>query len=301
MTKVAVTGFTGFVGTNLLAYIRDHGSEAIGIDLRNSTNTSVLNFNGFDAIVHLAGKAHDLKKSIDNEEYYRVNTELTIQVFEAFLLSNAKTFIFLSSVKAIADVVEGILTEDAIPNPVTHYGKSKLLAEQFIEQYISTSDRKIYVLRPSMIHGPGNKGNLNLLYNLVKLGLPYPLGSFNNKRSFLSIENLCFVIVALIRSNNVPSDYYNICDNEPLSTNEIVTLIGRGINKESRIIRLPKRLVYFIAKMGDAFRLPLTTERLAKLTENYIIDNSRLMKFLQEKLPVTSSDGIVRTVKNLAR
>ena len=85
--------------------------------------------------------------------------------------------------------MQGILTEDTIPNPKTHYGISKLQAENYILDQKLPEGKRVYILRPCMIHGPGNKGNLNLLYTLVKKGFPWPLGAFENQRSFLSIDN----------------------------------------------------------------------------------------------------------------
>ena len=112
----------------------------------------------------MAGKAHDLKNVNDQSEYYIANTEFTKQVFDQFLESDAKVFITLSSVKAVADKPETELTEDYIPNPITHYGKSKLLAERYILNKEIPHGKRVFILRPCMIHGPGNKGNLNLLY-----------------------------------------------------------------------------------------------------------------------------------------
>jgi nucleoside-diphosphate-sugar epimerase len=189
--SIYLTGASGFVGKNLISYLADR------VVINKYTRGSEIIIQE-DIVIHLAGKAHDLKKVASDADYYLVNTDLTKDVFNAFLASDAKVFIFLSSVKAVADEVKEILTEDLIPNPITHYGKSKLLAEQYILSKPIPIGKRIYILRPCMIHGPGNKGNLNLLYNFVTKGLPWPLGAFENKRSFCSIDNLCFVIVELI-------------------------------------------------------------------------------------------------------
>jgi nucleoside-diphosphate-sugar epimerase len=96
--------------------------------------------------------------------------------------------------------VEGVLTEEVEPKPLTHYGKSKLMAEEYILSQPLSVGKSYYILRPCMIHGPGNKGNLNLLYQIVQKGIPYPLAAFENKRSFLSIENLCFIGAKTLKS-----------------------------------------------------------------------------------------------------
>ena len=84
--------------------------------------------------------------------------------------------------------------------------------------------KQVYIMRPCMIHGPGNKGNLNLLYGVVKKGIPWPLGAFENRRSFTSVGNLCYVIDGLL-TKSVPSGIYHMGDDEALSTNELIAVI----------------------------------------------------------------------------
>ena len=149
-----------------------------------------------------------------------------------------------------------------------------------------------------MIHGPGNKGNLNLLYKLVTKGLPWPLGAFQNQRSFCSIENLCYVLSKILENDKIPSGIYNIADDETLSTIELIQLIGNSTNKKARILSISRKLIFFIAKIGDVLRLPLNTERLNKLTENFIVSNSKIKAALQiEYLPISSREGIAKTIK----
>jgi nucleoside-diphosphate-sugar epimerase len=165
---IVITGSSGFVGTSVLKIFGQHDFQIWG---RNEG----FEFDGVESVIHLAGKVHDLKSSSFSQEYYEANTELTKKVFDAFVASEAKVFIALSSVKAVADEVSGELNEQHQPNPVTHYGKSKLLAEQYIFSKEIPDGKRVFVLRPCMIHGPGNKGNLNLLYKLVSKNLPWPL------------------------------------------------------------------------------------------------------------------------------
>jgi nucleoside-diphosphate-sugar epimerase len=166
---VYLTGGSGFIGRYLFRKL-DANFRFYSRLLKPEISDEI--------VIHLAGKAHDLKNISSSDEYYKVNTDLTKEVFDAFLISEAKVFITLSSVKAVADEVDGELTEDVTPNPITHYGKSKLLAEQYILSHPIPDGKRFYILRPCMIHGPGNKGNLNLLYNLISKGLPVVLQSF---------------------------------------------------------------------------------------------------------------------------
>ena len=193
-------------------------------------------------------------------------------------LSNASVFIFMSSVKAVADQVDGVLTEDNIPNPITPYGISKLQAENYILNQQLPEGKRFYILRPSMIHGPGNKGNLNLLYSFVNKGYPWPLAAFENKRSFLSIDNLCFVTKEIVENDSIPSGVYNIADDQAISTNQLISLISKSQNKNTKSVFLPKKLIYAIAKVGSILHLPINTERLIKLTDNYVISNKKILK-----------------------
>lgn len=288
---ILLTGSTGFVGTSL---INSFNSD----DIVQYKRSDELKINTFSAVIHLAGKAHDLKKTSNPNEYYQVNTELTKTVFDAFFASDAKVFITLSSVKAAADEVEGLLTEDHRPNPITHYGKSKLLAEQYILSKEIPEGKRVYILRPCMIHGQGNKGNLNLLYKLVSKSIPWPLGAFDNKRSFCSIDNLMFIIKELIEREDISSGVYNIADDEALSTNNVISILAESQNKRAKIWNVSKVLIKSLAKLGDVLRLPLTTERLQKLTESYVVSNQKIKTAIGKPLPVSSKEGLLKTFKS---
>ena len=248
--------------------------------------------------IHLAGKAQDTKNQSSAQEYLNINTALTQKIFDFFLESSAKKFIFFSSVKAVADTVVGeVLREDVIPTPIGPYGESKIRAEEYIQKYLP-KDKRVYILRPCMIHGPGNKGNLNLLYNVVKKGIPWPLGDFENRRSFTSIDNLCAVIDGLV-TKDVPSGIYHMADDEALSTNELIATMCEAMGREPHIWRLNKGLMEGCAGLGTLLHLPLNTERLRKLTENYVVSNEKIKKALgMEKMPITAREGLVKTIKS---
>ena len=248
--------------------------------------------NSHDTIVHLAGLAHDLKKSSSATAYYDINFGLTKILFDAFLASSAKKFIFISSVKAVADQVSDILTEDDVPDPQTDYGKSKLMAEKYISKQVLPNDKSVYILRPCMTHGRGNKGNLNLLFKIISSGLPYPLAAFENKRSFLSIQNLCFIIKEIIDRDNFPSAIYNVADDEPLSTNKVVSILSASLGKEPKLLKVPQKIIYYLGKIGTHLNLPLTTERLNKLTESYVVSNAKIKMAIDKPFPLSSIEGL---------
>jgi nucleoside-diphosphate-sugar epimerase len=304
--NIVVTGSSGFVGRNIQLYFNGLNEKYTFITLGREKLTNydgdnikdtLLSGNG-SALIHLAGKAHDLKKTSSSSEYYTVNTELTKKVFDTFLKSDSNCFIFLSSVKAVADEVVGELVESVTPNPITHYGKSKLLAEEYILSKQLSADKRVYILRPCMIHGPGNKGNLNLLYKMVSKGIPWPLGSFENKRSFCSIENLCFIIKELINREEIPSGVYNIADDVSISTNQLIQLIANSQNKDTRILKIPKSFISALARLGDFLHLPLNSERLQKLSESYVVSNTKIKTAIGKPLPISSQEGLLKTLQS---
>ena len=289
--SVFITGSSGFVGSSFLNHFNNEAT-------RVSSRGNEFNIDGAEVVIHLAGKAHDLKNTSESHEYYEVNTELTKKVFDTFLYSEAKVFITLSSVKAVADHVDGELTEQHHPIPITHYGKSKLLAEQYIFSKEIPEGKRVYILRPCMIHGPGNKGNLNLLYKLVSKNIPWPLGAFENSRSFCSIDNLMFIFKELIESEDIQSGIYNVADDEPLSTNELIGLIAQSQNRSPKLWNISKKFIEGVASIGDKLHLPLNSERLHKLTSSYVVSNAKIKAAIGKPLPVSSKEGLLKTFKS---
>lgn len=322
--NILITGIHGFVGSNLVAALYEHhtfyGLDIISPEKKGvvrtfswkdieTTSFPMQRLPCFDAIIHLAGRAHDTKNQSASQVYFDINTGLTQKIFDFFLESSAKKFIFFSSVKAAADSVVGdMLTEDVIPTPVGPYGESKIAAEEYILSKLRSEhgelkvamqrDKRVYILRPCMIHGPGNKGNLNLLYNVVKKGIPWPLGDFENKRSFTSIDNLCYVVEGLL-TKDVANGIYHMGDDEALSTNELIALMCEAMGKEPHIWKMNRKMMEGCAGLGTLLHLPLNTERLRKLTEDYVVSNEKIKSALGiDRMPVRAADGIMKTIRS---
>lgn len=312
--KILITGIHGFVGSNLVnALKKEH--TLYGVDIVAPVKEGVektfswkdVDENAIppmDAIIHLAGKAHDTKNRAAAQVYFDVNTGLTQKIYDYFLKSEAKRFIFFSSVKAAADKVPGdVLTEEVVPAPKGPYGESKIKAEEYIlkNEALRTKDKesaskRVFILRPCMIHGPGNKGNLNLLYGVVSKGIPWPLGAFENRRTFTSIDNLCFVVEGLL-TKDVQSGIYHMADDEALSTNELIEVMCEAMGKKAHIWKINRSLMEGVASIGTTLHLPLNEERLGKLTENYVASNAKIKKALGiERMPVRAKDGLKKTI-----
>ena len=311
--NILITGVHGFVGSNLVSYLKAD-NVIYGLDIVAPEKDGVAKTFSWedmeadklpeiDAIIHLAGKAHDTKNKAASEVYFKVNRDLTAKVFDYFASHDISKFVFFSTAKAAADRVDDVLTEDVAPAPVGPYGESKIAAEDYIRAALASDSAKfaqrgVYIFRPCMIHGPGNKGNLNLLYNVVSKGIPWPLGAFENRRTFTSVENVCFAVNGVL-SSPVASGIYNMGDDEALSTNELIELMCGVMGKKARIWRISKGFMTFCAKVGGWLHLPLNPERLRKLTENYVASNDKIKSALGiDRMPVDARDGLVRTIKS---
>lgn len=314
--KVLITGSHGFVGTNLIeALSGEH--EILRWDVRSDEKLPEC-----DAVIHLAGKAHDTRsfdrlRNLQQKEYFEVNTELTKKIYDAFLKSKASKFIFFSSIKA--------------QDNDTPYARSKKAAEDYILSHTDITEstdsktntnctndtngisrharddnastgsatKRIYILRPCMIHGKGVKGNLPLLFKFVKKGLPWPLAAFDNQRSYASMGNVSYIVNELLKKN-VKSGTYNVCDDETVSTNELIELMSKEIGRKTKMIKIPMGIVRMGAKIGDLIHLSLNTERLGKLTESNVIDNSEIKKALSiSYMPVKAMDGLKFTINGM--
>ena len=308
---ILISGAYGFVGSNLSRFLVERGHRCFALDLASGEplqregprlsrpasgpyaafwtwdDLAQIPWNEIDAVVHLAGKAHDLKKVSDPESYFTVNVGLTEKLWAA-CAGKVGRFVYFSSIKAV--------------DGDTPYARSKAAAEAFLEG-VAGGRTEIRVLRPCMIHGPGNKGNLNLLVQVVRKGIPWPLAAWENRRSFTSVANACAVVEALCgdaaRSVIGPYQVFALCDDEAVSTNRLIALIAEAMGKKARLWRLPKGLMRFVARVGDVLHLPLNTERLGKLVEDNVVDNVPLLRALGwESMPVRAEDGLRSTLKS---
>ena len=330
--NILITGVHGFVGSNLVKYLSKENT-IYGLDIVQPQKDGVKSTfswdaldkpNGLpeiDAIIHLAGKAHDTRNKSNADVYFKVNTGLTQKIFDWYLASpTARKFIFFSTAKAAAECVPDVLYEDVTPTPKGPYGESKIKAEDYImeameKQGVShasmasralcderpANGKEVYIFRPCMIHGPGNKGNLNLLYGVVSKGIPWPLGAFENRRTLTSVENICFAVNGVL-TKDVPSGIYNMGDDDALSTNELIEVICQTLGKKAHIWRIPKGVMNGMAKIGVWLHLPLNPLRMQKLTENYVSSNAKIKMALGiDRFPIDAREGLKKTIECFAK
>ncbi|MEJ5092681.1 NAD-dependent epimerase/dehydratase family protein [Sphingobacterium faecium] len=298
MKVLVLGGNNGFIGSHLSK------SLATSFDCKF---VSMRNFDWLrdnfspNCVINLVGKAHDFTGSAKEEDFYFANYELAKKAFQLFVASPANLFIHISSLAAIEEIeAPASLSEIATYNSVTPYGKSKRAAEEWLLEQTLPMGKKMIILRPPMVHGAGDKGNLNQLYKLVSNGIPYPLVKFKNKRSFLSIENFCFFIEQiLIKRDKMESGIYHLADDETLSSNEIVKLIKEETGFNTPCLPLPKSVIRWVSKIGDRTTFPLNTWRLKKLTSNLVVSNKKIKVALSiQRLPRTAKEGLRETIRS---
>lgn len=295
--NIQILGGNGFIGGHLATSI---GSKDLQVLSLRSANWSDLIGRDNGCVINLVGKAHDHKGIATKADYYFANLELAKQVFHAFFSSSAHLLIHISSLAALEELEsDHPLSEDDECHPVSWYGKSKLAAEEWLMSQELPVGKKLIIVRPPMVHGPGDKGNLGLLYNFVSKGIPYPLAAFDNRRSFISIDNFCFFIKEIIAgSDKLTSGIYHIADDEPISTGELISIMKQITNKSTINLAVPKFLVKGLALIGDMIPIPLNTKRLKKLTSSLLVSNQLIKSSLAiNTLPFTAKEGMEKTIK----
>ncbi|MVZ65758.1 NAD-dependent epimerase/dehydratase family protein [Sphingobacterium sp. DK4209] len=276
MSNVHIFGATGFIGTHLSSYLIKNGSNVVAQGIREGMPN--LSLDTATVFINLIGKAHDHSGNSTKEDFYYANLELTKKVFRLFQSSKAHLFIQISSIAAVEEFQSTTpLGEDEKCRPDSWYGKSKREAEEWLLNQPIAEDKKVLILRPPMVYGPGDKGNLSVLYKFISKGYPYPLASFNNRRTFISINNFnYFIFKILTNTHSIKDGIYHIADDQSISTSEIISIIKRVSKKNIPNIALPSLLVKVIARIGDFIPIPLNSKRLKKMTGDFLVSNEKV-------------------------
>lgn len=297
MKKIYLTGASGFIGSHLTTYFENKGITVEAIDVR-AKDWEKCNYSA-DALIHLAAVASDNLPEADTHLYQEVNVALTQKVYDVFLKNDLTNFVFLSSIKACGEYFDSPATETQEPKPVSHYGISKHAAEHYILAN-EANPKRSFILRPSLVYGTGNRGNLLSLYKLVKMGIPWPFGFIENKKNFCYIQNLMYCMEGLLRSE-APSGVYHIADDETISTQEILTFAAMAQNKKPRIVDCCKGLFIRIFQLGSWLRLPINQNVYRKLSSNLCVSNEKVKSALRiDHMPFSVTVGMHEMFSHLA-
>ncbi len=276
MFKILVTGSNGYVGNSFInQYKNKYSFEKFSLLNQKLENISL---NDIDVVLHCAALVHQ-KNEYAYDKYYEVNVEYPLKLAKLAKENGVKQFIFISTIAVYGEDLEK-LNENTNCNPITPYGKSKLEAEKQLLE-LNNEDFVVSIIRPPMVYGKNAPGNIDSLIKLVKKLPIIPLGKIENKRSFISIQNLCHIIDEIISKQK--SGVFLTSDDEPISTTKLCELISKNLDKKIYLVKIP-----FFESLLKTLK-PSFHKRLYGSLE---VDNSITKEKLNLKNPYSVEDGI---------
>ena len=308
--KILVTGANGFIGTQLSETLAKSGhqvrntarsiapnslitSEMITCDLESADNLDHLT-TGCDAIVHLAGRAHVMSDDPATSEslYLSANVDVTKRLAQSAARTGVKRMILMSSVKVNGEstTIDSPFTSQDTPNPQDPYGRSKTQAEQTLWDVASTSGLEGVVIRPPLVYGPGVRANFASLIGIVDRGIPLPLGSIRNKRSFVSVDNLIDCIATALQTPNAGGQTFLVSDGQDLSTPELIRSIASSLHKSPMLIPIPTALLKLAATTAGK------RNAYDRLCGSLTVNIASTKQKLSWTPPFTVQDSLQRTV-----
>ena len=309
--NILITGHTGFIGGHLTPALVAKNHFITGISrhiepdladtqLRQIQISSLEQYTdwhqaliGVDTVIHLAARAHILDDSVEDPaaEFFRVNTKGTINLVQAAIKAEVKHFIFISSIGAITTLSRDILTETATCQPDTPYGASKLAAETALIDLCQNTPMSWTIIRPTLVYGPGNPGNMQRLLKLVSSHLPLPLGSIDNQRSFLYIGNLIDAMITCLDHPNAKNQIFLLSDGQNISTPALIRHLACFLNTRSILLPIPVPLLRLLGKITGK------SSALDRLMESLVVSNEKIATTLNWQPPYSIEQGLAATAK----
>lgn len=274
--KLLVTGSSGYLGSSFIKQYQDkYQFDTFSLLAQKIED---INFNGVDVVLHCAALVHQKVES-SYKKYHEINVEYPVKLAKLAKQNNVKQFVFISTIAVYGEELE-TLDENTTNKPITSYGKSKLEAEK---QLLELNDDTfiVSIIRPPMVYGKDAPGNIESLVKLVKKVPIIPLGRINNKRSFVFVGNLCYLVDTVIEQEK--SGVFLASDDEPISTTRLIELIAKEINKKVYLIKIP-----FFEALLKLFK-PSFHKRLYGTLE---VDNTLTNERLNLKNPYSVEEGI---------
>jgi len=307
--RVLVTGANGFVGSQMCQQLLQCGFSVRAVvrrvpaltlddprleyvpvgDLLHFANWAEL-LRGTDAIVHLIARTHitDEFGMAAMQEYRRTNVDLTRRLAKAAAREGVSRFVYMSSIKAVGNGSEETYSEQTECRPEDSYGKSKLEAEQTLEETLHSSRNCGFtILRPPLIYGPQVQGNFLRLLQLVARGLPLP--GVSNARSMVHVENLVQATELCLRSPQAANRMFHVADPEAISTSQLIESMAEGLERPARLIPLPK---FLLRGMGQVTG---KTEEIKRLAGSLTVSTARITSELSWQPKYTTHKGVIAT------
>jgi nucleoside-diphosphate-sugar epimerase len=310
MSRVAVTGGAGFLGSHLLPALLGQGFTVRAVlrgalPLKSSGVEQVVvgdlseqpklddALRGIDAVVHLAGRVHVMRERASDPRaaFRRANVDATRHLAEQAAVAGVRRFVFLSSIKVNGERTEGRpFTEVDAAAPQDAYAWSKWAAEQSLHEVAEQTGLEVSIIRPPLVYGPGVRANFLRLMRLAQLGVPLPLGSIDNRRSMVSQGNLCDLITHCLRHPAAAGEVFLASDQHDLSTPELIRLVAAAMGRPARLFPCPLGLLRRTARavgMGPA---------VGRMLDSLQVDSTKATRLLGWTPLVPVGDALRQTV-----
>ncbi|KAF0220654.1 MAG: NAD-dependent [Geobacteraceae bacterium] len=249
---------------------------------------------GIDTVIHLAARVHVMKEVASNplSEFRKTNTEGTLQLAKQAAAAGVKRFVFMSTI-GVNGNTSGCraYTEDDKPAPHNPYSVSKLEAEIGLREISEKTGMEVVIIRAPLVYGPGNPGNFLSLLCIIAKGIPLPLASINNRKSFLYAENLADALACCATNPAAAGQTYLVSDREDVSTPELIRRVASALGRPARLIPFPTDLMRLAGRMLGK------SSAVERLVGSLQVDNSKIQKELGWKPPFTMQEGLQSTAE----
>lgn len=295
-TTVWIPGATGFVGRALMAHLQAKGRQVIPVsrepgELLGLKTRTVSDLAGQlspgDVVIYAAGLAHQKAATTSKEAYHRANCDEPLAVARLAASRGATRFVFISSIKVNGERTDGVpFTGLDVPLPEDEYGRSKWEGEQALSRHAYQTGMELVVVRPPLIYGPGVKANFATMMRWLERGIPLPLASIENKRSFLYLGNLVDFLEVCSRHPAAVDEVFTLSDGRDLSTPELLRLMGEALGQPARLWHCPVPLL----KVGA--QLLGRSAMAERLCESLQVCSDKACNRLVWQPPVSVEEGL---------
>lgn len=313
MTKILVTGATGFIGQALCAALAAGGGDSIRISVRRAVaahSNAVIPVvvgeidaktdwteavQAVDVVIHLAARVHVMRddESEPLVEFRKINVDSTMNLARQAARAGVRRFIFISTIKVNGEYTlpECPFTAEDMPAPVDAYAVSKYEAEQALFELAGTTAMELVIIRPSLVYGPGVKANFYNMMRWLDKQIPLPLGAIDNRRSLLAVDNLVDLIIICTRHPSA-NGIFLAADGEDMSTTQLLHRVAEALGKTALLMPVPMWILTAIAKLFNK------TAAIQRLCCSLQVDIGKTQRVLGWIPPVSVDDALAKTVQD---